>query len=230
MRSLPMRQFGTGLTRAEKLSLRNTPPGQQAYLYLHPTDNMKIYLKNQTVNFLQQLEYLKQQPVIPYDLGRLIEKTYIVEVNNSKSLEEMDTGFFFDYRIFPEHILSHLTQWKAEHRNMMVGDTIVQQVYIPPHQSYSQKLIFGVRINEIVEEATRIGYSYETLVGHVEMGVSLFTIEKKEDGKTIFKIKTFSRPGSLLTRLLGPVFSVPYQAYCTRQALVNVKRQLEAMR
>ena len=67
---------------------------------------------------------------------------------------------------------------------------------------------------------------YETLEGHVEKGISTFTIEKLED-KLIFKIQTFSAPGNFLTKLLGPVFSVPYQSYCTGNALENVERQID---
>jgi uncharacterized protein (UPF0548 family) len=85
----------------------------------------------------------------------------------------------------------------------------------------------GVRINDIINEPRRIGYSYETLKGHVEKGISIFTIEKIAGQNTIFKVQTFSQPGNLITQIMGPVFSVPYQTFCTRQGLVNVKRQLE---
>ena len=70
-------------------------------------------------------------------------------------------------------------------------------------------------------------YFWGSLQGHVEKGVSIFTIEKAGDQKTIFKVHTFSKPGNLLTQLAGPIFSVPYQTFCTRQGLLNVKRQLE---
>ena len=61
----------------------------------------------------------------------------------------------------------------------------------------------------------------------MERGISTFTIERLED-RVIFKIRTFSTPGNILTRLVGPIFSVPYQAYCTKAALERVKRQVEA--
>ena len=109
---------------------------------------------------------------------------------------------------------------------MKIGDTILQQVFIPPTKTFSQKIVFGVRINSIIDEAERTGFSYETIEGHVEKGESTFTIEKG-DGGLIFKIETFSEPGNLLTKLVGPIFTVPYQTYCTRTALENVKRQIE---
>jgi len=81
-----------------------------------------------------------------------------------------------------------------------------------------------VRIKEIINELSIKGYSYETLEGHVEKGISIFTIEKRDNGKIIFSIKTFSKPATILTKILGPIFSVPYQTYCTMHALKNVKR------
>lgn len=163
-----------------------------------------------------------------YDKTRLIEKTSVIPIDTAKALQELNTDFFFDYKIFPTSIMTFLTQWDYENRKMQVGDTIVQQAFIPPFQRFSQKIIFGVRISEIINEPTKVGFSYETLKGHVEKGISIFTIEKTTDQKAIFKVHTFSTPGNLLTKLVGPIFSVPYQTFCTRQGLLNVKLQLES--
>lgn len=189
---------------------------------------MKIYFTDQTKKFPQHLEFLKRQSVMEYDMSKLTEKITSIPIDTTKGLNELNTDFFFEYKIFPGNILTYLTQWTAERRNMQIGDTIVQQAFIPPFQNFSQKIIFGVRINEIINEPTRIGFSYETLNGHVEKGISIFTIEQTADKETIFKVHTFSKPGNLLTKLVGPAFSVPYQTFCTRQGLLNVKRQLEA--
>lgn len=189
---------------------------------------MKIYLTDQAKNFSQHLEFLKGQPVMKYDRSKLTEKRTVIPIDTTKELQELNTDFFFNYKIFPSNIMTYLTQWVFEKRKMQIGDTIVQQAFIPPFRLFSQKIIFGVRINDIINEPTRIGFSYETLNGHVEKGISLFTIEKSADRKTIFKVHTFSQPGNLLTKLVGPVFSVPYQTFCTRQGLSNVKRQLES--
>lgn len=188
---------------------------------------MKLYLTDQTNKFPKHLEFLKRQPVIKYDRSRLTEKTTVISIDTTQSLRDLNTEFLFDYKIFPQKIMTYLTQWSFENRKMQVGDTIVQQAFIPPFRNISQKIVFGVRINAIINEPARIGFSYETLKGHVEKGISLFTIEKTADQKTIFKIHTFSQPGNLLTKLVGPIFSVPYQTFCTRQALLNVKQQIE---
>jgi hypothetical protein len=189
---------------------------------------MRIYLADQSHDFPKHLEYLKMQPVIKYEVSSLIEKITSVDIRLNKDWQKLNTGFFFDYEIFPSHIMSFLTQWAFENRQMQIGDTIVQQAFIPPFQRLSQKIVFGVRINKIINEPARIGFSYETLLGHVEMGVSEFTIQKTEDNNAFFKIHTFSRPGTLLTKLVGPIFAVPYQTYCTKQGLLNVKRKLES--
>jgi hypothetical protein len=188
---------------------------------------MRVYLIDQSKNFPQQLEFFKRQPVMQYEKLSMTEKSSTIQIEKINDFQDLKTDFFFNYNIFPRSIMSYLTQWNCEERQMKIGDTIVQQAFIPPFGQLSQKIVVGVRINEIIKEPGRIGFSYETLEGHVEKGISIFTIEKTSDQKTIFKVHTFSRPGNLLTRFLGPVFSIPYQAFCTQKALVNVKRQLE---
>lgn len=188
---------------------------------------MKIYLTDQSKNFGKHLDLLRAKDVIKYDKAQLVEKTTIVGIHPNKELKEFDTSFFWAYNIFPSNIMMYLTEWSYENREIRVGDTIVQQAFIPPIIQFSQKVIFGVRINKIIDESNKIGFSYETLQGHVEMGESTFTIEKTLEGKVIFKIQTFSKPGNFLTRIIGTIFSVPYQTFCTRKGLQNVKRQLE---
>lgn len=186
---------------------------------------MKIYLKDQTFNFRKHLEILKAKPVMAYDVSLLKEKVSSIEIISKTRFEGLNLQFLFAYKIFPSNILTFLTQWENEKRKMQPGDTIVQQLFIPPTKIFSQKLIFGVRIKEIIDEPSRKGFSYETLEEHVEKGISTFTVEQ-EGTKIFFRIKTFSGAGNLLTKLMGPFFSVPYQTFCTNRALGNCKRQL----
>lgn len=185
---------------------------------------MKIYLTDQTEKFAFHLSDLQLKPAILYQKSELVEKTYSVRL--ATDFSKIDFDFFFNYNIFPENILTHYTQWQAEGRGMAVGDTILQQVYLPPVKAFSQKIIFGVRICEVANTDEKKEFSYETLEGHVEKGISTFTIERSGDA-SVFRIHTFSNPGHLLSRILGPVFSVPYQAYCTRAALKYVRTQTE---
>jgi hypothetical protein len=187
---------------------------------------MKIYLTNQRNHLKKHLESLKLKPVMKFNLDELIEKTTEIQIETSKDLNEINLNFFFNYEIFPENILIFKTQWNDENREMKTHDTIVQQAFLPPVKSFSQKIIFGVRISEIIDEENRKGFSYKTLEGHVEKGISTFTIKQK-NGKMKFKVHTFSQPGNFFSRLVGPVFSVPYQTFCTKQALKNVKNRIE---
>lgn len=187
---------------------------------------MKVFFSDQSKHFKKHLEYFKSKSVMLYDRTRLPQKTTSVELNTDKALQELDLAFLFNYHIFPSRIMGYQTQWEDENREMRAGDTIVQQAYVPPLGVLSMKLIFAVRIHEIINESNKRGFSYETLEGHAEKGISTFTVES-QDGKLIFKIQTCSITGNLLSTIAGPVFSVPYQAYCTRQALECVKRQVE---
>src|SRR5690606_37530085 len=141
-------------------------------------------------------------------------------------LQALDTSFFFDYSIFPPNIMMHLTEWQHERRSIRPGDTIVQQVYLPPWKGLSQKLVFGVRVCEVKDEPGKKSFSYETLQVHVEKGISSFSIEQSTEG-IIIQIQTWSAPGHVLSRVLAPVFSLPYQAFCTRRALMYMKEQLK---
>jgi len=188
---------------------------------------MKVFLTDQKHKFEVHLNSLKQKDIIAYDQNNLTEKTSTVEIITKKRLSELSCNFLFEYRIFPDKIIAALCEWTSENRKMQIGDTIVQQAYLPPLKSFSQKIIMGVRISSIINEPKRIGFSYETLEGHVEKGLSTFTLEEFEDGLIIFKIQTFSKPQNILAQLVGPIFSKPYQAFCTHQALKNAKKQLE---
>ena len=188
---------------------------------------MQWYIKDQSPHFAQHLQRLQQLPVMPYNKSSLIEKTTTITINTTRTLQQLNTDFLFNYRLFPPFILTAFTQWAFEKRGMQIGDTIVQQAFLPPVKAMCLKMIFGVRINNIIQENNRMGYSYETLQGHAEKGISTFTLERTANNTMLFSIHTFSTPGSLLSRLVAPFFSIPYQAYCTRQALLHVKGQLE---
>lgn len=113
---------------------------------------MRVYLKNQINNLNRHLENLKSKRVMHYDKNKLVEKITEIEITSSKSLNELNLDFFFNYKIFPDNILIFKTEWNLENRKMKIGDSIVQQAFLPPIITFSQKVIFGVRINEIINE------------------------------------------------------------------------------
>jgi uncharacterized protein (UPF0548 family) len=187
---------------------------------------MRLFLTNQESRFPHHLQALKKENVMSYDRAGLKEKVTRFSLETTITLQELNTDFLFDYQLFPEPILIGYGDWKQQGRPMKTGDTIVQQAHLPPLKRGSVKIIFGVRISEIIREPVRIGFSYETLEGHVECGISTFLLEQA-DGKIVFSIHTFSKPGNVWTRLVASIFTVPYQAYCTRAAGRRVIRQLQ---
>lgn len=179
---------------------------------------MKIYLSNQYKHLHKHLKEFKSLDNIPYDRKLLTHKVNSIELDCKFS--DFNFNKLFDYHIFPSNILLALPQWVQEKRSIQVGDTIAQQINIPPSKIFSQKIIVGVRVKEIINKKNCKGFSYETLQGHVEKGVSLFQIEQLND-KVIFKIETYSTPYQSLMKLFRPITSW-YQDYCTKKALRNL--------
>lgn len=187
---------------------------------------MDIYLKDQKKNFENQLNSLKKRSICRYNPARLIQKVTTTTILNSKKLSELPLSFFFEYNIFPDYIMTSFCEWTIEKRHMAIGDTILQQVFIPPFKPFSLKIIIGVRISNIIDEPKRLGFSYETLEGHIEKGSSDFIIEERNNAIT-FSIHTFSKPQNVCMNLLRSVITMPYQDFCTHEALYKVRKQLE---
>jgi len=160
-----------------------------------------------------------------FNKNKLEEKTSSIDLLTNMELKKLNLDFLFNYQVFPSNILTYYGQWQHEKRKMQVGDTIVQQVFFPP-ASMSLKAIFGVRVNGVIDEENRKGFSYETLEGHAECGESTFLVVRKQQ-ELEFIIRTNSTPGNLLSRVAAPFFTLPYQAYCTRKALENVKKEID---
>lgn len=60
------------------------------------------------------------------------------------------------------------------------------------------------RVVHVVERHDAVGFAYGTLLGHPESGEELFMLERAATGVT-FTIRAFSRPGTIATRLAGPI-------------------------
>ena len=137
---------------------------------------MKIYLTDQADNFDGLLKELMAKPTMTFDKTKLKEKTTTIDIKTQETLERINLDFLFAYKIFPSNIMTFLTQWGQEKRKMKIGDTILQQAFIPPTSMFSQKIVFGVRINNIIDETERKGFSYLTIDGHVEKGEALVKV------------------------------------------------------
>lgn len=63
----------------------------------------------------------------------------------------------------------------------------------------------GCRIVYAVDEPGRFGFAYGTLPLHPEVGEEAFLVEQSAGGEVTFRVRAFSRPGHVLTRIGGPV-------------------------
>lgn len=167
------------------------------------------------------------------DKAKLLEKNFFDYSNfpeqrttsllpQFKSVREIDATPLFSYQVFPKTILDFKSQWGEEKRDMKTGDIIVQRIFMPP-LGYGICLEFAVKIKEIVLEKNKIGFSYETLEGHPEGGVSEFYFEET-DNQVSFTIHTFSCPSHWSSRITKNLFTLPYQKWCTNKAIENVVR------
>ena len=155
----------------------------------------------------------------------LPEKTSEILLDQSRLLQSSQTDFLFAYDIFPQYLMRAEAQWIKEGRTMRIGDIIVQRAVLPPI-GFGLCAEFAVRISAIFSARNKVGFAYETLSGHLERGVSEFFFEQR--GESIFfVIHTYSEPAHWLSRLGGGIFSLPYQAWCTRRALNHVKRRFQ---
>ncbi|MGB4772681.1 MAG: DUF1990 family protein [Chitinophagaceae bacterium] len=183
---------------------------------------MIIGFRDQKEHLDRYLELHKGKSVAVYKRDELVPKNTSIEFPFNWSLREFAESSFFDYSIFPSSILVGYGEWRKHSRNMQVGDTIVQQAYLPPGVIVSQKLIFGVRVNKVWKTEDEFGFGYEALEGHPELGESLFIV-KCQGEKCIFTISTVSVPGNLISKMVAPFLTLPYQAFCTRKALEFVR-------
>lgn len=78
------------------------------------------------------------------------------------------------------------------------------------------------RVVWVVDEPDRRGFGYGTLPGHPESGEESFVVSLGPDGDVVYSLRAFSRPGTLLTRLGGPV--------STRVQSLALDRYVAAMR
>ncbi len=190
---------------------------------------MKIYLRDQQQHFHKHLDCLKQRSVSVFNKSNLNQRITEIQITAPPNFIADARKVPFSYQIFPNNIMTFFAQWNAEGRQMKVGDTIVQQAFLPPVQRISQKIVFGVRINKIIDQSDKVGFSYQTLEGHVEKGESTFMAEITTMGEPVFRIHTYSKPGTLLARIAGPLITIPYQSFCTKQALGHVIKQLDGI-
>jgi uncharacterized protein (UPF0548 family) len=121
------------------------------------------------------------------------------------------------YRIFPPRLMR--AEVCSDDGRIHEGTTIVQHVALGP-----LRLEAAVRVVRVWRnrdgDAEEIGFTYATLQGHPERGISTFRIRRSDQGHITFLIDARSRPGSLLTRLTRP-FARRFQRQATEAALAH---------
>lgn len=71
------------------------------------------------------------------------------------------------------------------------------------------------RVVAVLDEPDRVGFSYGTLPGHPERGEELFVVERRGE-HAVVRIRAFSRPGTALSRAIGPLGRVAQQVMTDR--------------
>lgn len=66
-------------------------------------------------------------------------------------------------------------------------------------------LLAPCRVDQVIDEPGRRGFSYVTLPGHPECGRETFLAEKDADGVVWMSISAVSRAGSIVTSVAGPI-------------------------
>lgn len=65
----------------------------------------------------------------------------------------------------------------------------------------------------VERSATRVGFAYGTLAGHLFVGEECFVLELDHDGTLWFRVRVFSRPAQWWVRAVGPAAGVVQRAY-----------------
>jgi uncharacterized protein (UPF0548 family) len=120
------------------------------------------------------------------------------------------------YRVFPPDLMhAHIC---SEDDRLREGTTIVQRVAIGP-----LTLEAGVRVIRVWhhedEDIDETGFTYATLQGHPERGISTFRLRRRTAPPSIdLLIDVRSRPGVWLTRVARPI-ARRFQIRATKAAL-----------
>jgi uncharacterized protein (UPF0548 family) len=125
------------------------------------------------------------------------------------------------YQVFPKDLGTGLTPLKYEERYCLeVGDTVMfcWRFLLGIH------LGFGCRVNEVFLTPRRVGFSYQTLVGHPELGEETFELRHTEDDQLEVRLTCWSVPGTWLCKLVAPL-SRHWQLQGARRILDHLESQ-----
>lgn len=98
---------------------------------------------------------------------------------------------------------------RAAERPLRSGDDVVMRVPLWPRD-------VPCRVVCVIDEPRRAGFAYGTLPGHPERGEEAFVVELDEDGSVRLRIRSFSRPASLIFWIGYPVVRLMQEIYTRR--------------
>lgn len=69
-------------------------------------------------------------------------------------------------------------------------------------------IVLACRVVRIFDEPRRSGFAYGTLQGHPEAGEEAFFVELADDDAVTFRVRGFTKPGTLATAIFAPVATI----------------------
>jgi uncharacterized protein (UPF0548 family) len=118
--------------------------------------------------------------------------------------------------------------WQAQRRSGIrvetSTDTLAEGTLLRLHVGLGPLAVVApARVVYVVDEPRRRGFAYGTLPGHPESGEESFVVELRPDETVVFTVTAYSKPGSLLTRVAGPVNHV-FQRFMAGRYLRAIQR------
>ena len=89
---------------------------------------------------------------------------------------------------------------RASHSPAQVGTVVSQLIGVR-----GLGVVAPCKVVCVVDDADRRGFAYGTLPGHPESGEESFAVSILEDESVALDIRSFSRPGNVLSRIGRPV-------------------------
>ncbi len=111
-------------------------------------------------------------------------------------------GHVMAYDVFPDHVITGVIRRAP----VQVGDTVGAVYHLMPgvDVAFASRVI--ATVDGEVDGYWKTGFTYQTLEGHPELGEETFSVETSlETGEVRVALRAWSRPGTLLARLIAPL-------------------------
>ena len=101
------------------------------------------------------------------------------------------------YAVFPAHVGESCVRRSP----VQVGDTLLLVYRLP----LGLRAVFGARVSRVIDEEQRAGFTYRTVDGHPFAGEEDFVVEGRSDGTVVVALRAWSRPATIVMRVLRPI-------------------------